>query len=108
MDLNAFGNSYFIDCYWEGKGIAAEYLRRLSERFKDLPQSKLLLLASNEYMKVEASFKNLTELFPFLSKNHKDDLTDDNRKLGSQILKSSKKDEINAIQFMKEALNLWE
>ena len=108
LDLNAFGNSYVIDCYWEGKGIAAEYLRRLSERFKDLPQSKLLLLASNEYRKVEASFKKLTELFPFLSKKHQDDLTDENRKLGAQILNSSKKDEINAIQFMKEALNLWE
>jgi DNA-binding transcriptional ArsR family regulator len=107
LDVNAFGNSYLIDCYWEGKNIATKYLKRLSERFINLPQSKLLLQASEEYKKIEKSFKKLSKLFPFFSKNHKDDLTDDNRKMGAQLLKSSKNDEINAIQFMKEALKLW-
>ncbi len=107
LDINAFGNRYITDCYWEGKGIAAEYLKRLSERFKNLPQSKLLLQASEEYKKVETIFKKLTKLFPSFSKNPQDDLTDDNRKLGAQLLKSSKIHEINAIEFMKEALKLW-
>ncbi len=107
LEINAFGNSYIIDCYWEGKGIAVEYLKRLSERFKNFPQSKLLLQASEEYKKVETSFKKLTKLFPFISKNPQDDLTDDNRKIGSQLLKSSKINEKVAIKFMKEALKLW-
>ncbi len=107
LEIDAFGNSYVIDCYWEGKRIAAEYLRRLSERFINLPQSKILLQASEEYKKVESSFKELSKLFPFFSKNHKDDLTDDNRNKGAQLLKLSKINEEKAIKFLKDALKAW-
>lgn len=105
-DMNLHGNSYVAECYHEGKTIAKEYLKRLAERYPSTPYKEFMIKASTSFTEAEKQLGEFCKLFPF-GKFKEIILTADNRALGAKILLTAKKHEEDAIDYMKQALKLW-
>ena len=107
LDLKYFGNAYLGDCYWEGRSMAATYMKRLAVRYSTSPQATPLIKAAEAYGIVESLLKQFTILFPFITSDPQDNFTEENRLKGAELLMKAKKSEIRAIQSLKDALHAW-
>lgn len=104
--INLHGNSYVAECYHEGKVIAKEYLKRLAKRYPSAPYKEYLIKASTSFGEAEKQLGEFCKVFPFV-KFKEIILTADNRALGAELLLTAKKHEEHAIEYMKQALQLW-
>jgi DNA-binding HxlR family transcriptional regulator len=100
---NYHGNSYVGNCYCEGRGICAQYLKRLVKKHPG-KQSKHLLKAAEAYEKGGEILKQFTKLFPMGSEG---DMSLEKRKRGATLLRAVKPCEEEAIMHMKSAIEEW-
>lgn len=101
---NYHGNSYVGACFWEGREICAEFLRRLAERNAG-KQAKYLLEASRRYEKEAALMKEFTKIFPFKLEG---EMKLEDRRRAAETLRMVKPFEEEAVKHMKKALEEWQ
>ena len=101
---NYQGNSYVSACVREGRSIAAEFLRRLSEKYQG-KQSKHLQKAAECYEKGAELMNEFNKIFPFKLQG---EMTLEDRRKGAKILRKVRPLEEEAIRHMKRALEEWE
>jgi len=101
---NYHGNSYVSACVQEGRSMAAEFLRRISERHQG-NQSKHLQKAAKCYEKGAELMNEFNKIFPFKLQG---DMTLEDRSKGAEILRKVRPLEEEAIRRMKIALEEWE
>lgn len=104
-ELNYQGNSYVANCALEGRSTAIEFLKRLAIRYKDKPQSKHLIRASEEFSKSRDLLEEFVKLFPFAFEG---EIPVDKRKPGAELILKIKPNELKAIEHFKEAVKEWE
>jgi hypothetical protein len=104
-DVIYHGNSYVAACTQEGKACAAEFLERLAEKYKEKPQATLLQKAMGEYRKASQLLEGYVKVFPFAMEG---DLPSEKLSKGAGILRDVKPHEEKALDYMKEAVEVWE
>jgi len=101
---NYHGNSYVGACVCEGRFMSAEFLRRLSQKYRG-KQSKHLQEAVKCYEKGGELMKEFTRIFPF---KFQGEMKLGDRKRAAEILRRVKPFEEEAVKHMKKALEEWE
>jgi hypothetical protein len=103
-DIIYHGNAYVNECTLEAKEIAAEFLRRLVEKYKHEPYSRHLQKAAEEYDKIVELLKSFQKLFPFAFEG---DISEKKRIKGAKLLHEAGQHEKKALDIMQHALNAW-
>lgn len=101
---NYHGNSYVGACVWEGRVLAAEFLKRLSKKYRG-KQSQHLGEAAEYYEKGSGLMREFTGVFPFKLQG---EMRLEDRRKGAEILRKARPLEEEAIRHMKRALEDWE
>ena len=101
---NYHGNSYVGACVWEGRSMAAEFLKRLLKKYRG-KQSRHLQEAAQCYEKGADLMKEFTRIFPFKLQG---EMKLEYRKKGAKILRKVRPLEEETIRHIKKALKEWE
>ncbi|MCK5115121.1 MAG: hypothetical protein KAR44_00875 [Candidatus Aegiribacteria sp.] len=99
-------NSYNAQCWSEARQFAADFIGRLAKNNSEIEH---LREAHDYFLAVAENMKGISEMFPFTLKFEKDLITDSEtitRAIG--FLESAKKNEIGAIESLKQALSEWD
>ena len=102
---NYHGNSYVAYCALEGRDTAVEFLKRLSKRYSGKPQSNYLEKAANAFTKTRDLLKEFVGIFPFAFEG---DISKEKRTKGSELLKQAVPHELEALNYLEEAISFWE
>ena len=103
-DTKYFGNQYMINSYLDARKSVVEYLGKLIKIYRGTPQINELYQTFYEYQKVVKIYKELSKLFP---RKRFDSVTKDKCKRAIKLLGLLKKHELEAIAFMKKAVEIW-
>ncbi|MFX1274423.1 MAG: hypothetical protein ACFFBP_18810 [Promethearchaeota archaeon] len=106
-EIDIYGNSilgqYYYDCKYQG----AEYLDRLSRKYRSSPQGDYLKNAYQEYRDAKMHLEKFIVLFPYFEPNN-NSLSSENRKKGISILKDVKECEKRTIENLEKAYFNWQ
>ncbi|MBI5001176.1 MAG: winged helix-turn-helix transcriptional regulator [Euryarchaeota archaeon] len=102
--LTYLGHTYLIECYTEGRAMAASFLERLARKHAARPQGKHLAEAAKEYGKAAEEMARLQKLFPFAFEGA---FPEDKRRKGAALLRAARPHEEAGIGSMKKALAAW-
>lgn len=104
-DTKYFGNQYMINSYLDARKSVVEYLGKLIKIYRGTPQINELYQTFHEYQKVVKIYKMLSKLFP---RRGFDSVTEDKCNRAINLLGLLKKHELDAIVYMKKAVEIWE
>ena len=102
-EQNYHGNSYVAACVWEGRAIAAEFLKRITETHSN-ESSEHLLAAYECYAKGMKLMGEFMKIFPF---KFQGEMKLEDRRKASNLRRKVKPLEKEAIQHMKTALKTY-
>ncbi|MGD2248545.1 MAG: hypothetical protein PVF58_09060 [Candidatus Methanofastidiosia archaeon] len=103
------GNSYTAACNQEGLALAADFLDRMSKKYKGDPFYNDLETASAEYSTASDLMREFTEIFPFSQQKDYDpsEFSTEKRAKGARLLQSAKPHVEAAMQRLEEAFRMW-
>lgn len=106
-EIDLYGNSilgqYYYDCKYQG----AEYLDRLSRKYRSSSQGEHLKNAYLEYRDAKMHLEKYIVLFPYFEPQH-NNFSLENVKKGINILKKVKECEVRTIEYLEKAYFNWE
>jgi hypothetical protein len=103
-EQNYHGNSYVAACVWEGRAIAAEFLKKIAEKHSN-GYSKHLLAAAECYTKGMKLMGEFMKIFPF---KFQGEMKLDDRRKAAKLLRKVRPLEKEAIQHLKRTLKTQE
>jgi len=103
--VDYFGNSYVGACIDDARGIAAQFLEQLTEKYADSPQATFLGKAAEEYGEVKKLLTQFVDIFPFA---HEGEMLPEPCKRGTEILRAVKRHEVAAINYLRTAYQKWD
>ncbi|MFX0094174.1 MAG: winged helix-turn-helix domain-containing protein [Candidatus Hodarchaeota archaeon] len=105
LDETAYhGNSLIGGCAREASNLASKFLKNLTDKYTDLPQSLYLLKASEEYKRIEELMNDFVDIFPFALEGSFDR---DQRKSGAKILREAFSHKMIAKKNLDASIKNW-
>ncbi len=98
------GTSYVAECALEGRITAVEFLIRFMQKYEGKKHAQFLKQASEEFTQSLKLIKEFNSIFPFAFQG---DMTAEMRNKGAKLLRKVKPHELNAIEFLRDAVYNW-
>jgi hypothetical protein len=96
--------SYIAACVYETKELAAHWLQRFAERYRNRPQAPALAQAATAYERAARELEQLVWLFPF---DGQGEPSQDQCARGATYIRAAQPHEHTAITHLRDAVHRW-
>lgn len=104
--VDYFGTSYVGACIDDARGIAVQFLERMSKKYENRPQATFLGRAAEEYTEVKKLLAEFVNIFPLFA--HTGEMLPEACNKGAEILRTATHHEIAAIDYLRTAFQEWQ